>query len=67
MDRLTLPKRIPVPTESPYKKPLAVPPDPLPTWLSLPLEAKLPMVPAPKGAVVLYTTNLGEKVSQFNI
>ncbi len=39
-----------------------IPPNPLPTWSALPLDAKLPMPPAPKNAVVLYTTNLGEKV-----
>ena len=44
-----------------------IPPNPLPTWVTLPMESKLPMLPGPKGAVVLYTTNLGEKVRTKNV
>ena len=43
--------------------PSGIPPDPLPVWANLPLDAKLPMLPAPKGAVKLYTTDICDKVS----
>ena len=35
--------------------------DPLPKWLVLPLDAKLPLVPGPQN-LQLHTTKLGEKV-----
>ncbi|XP_025100757.1 fibrous sheath-interacting protein 2-like [Pomacea canaliculata] len=34
--------------------------DPLPVWSKLPLDAKLPVVPSPRGSYTLYTTHVGE-------
>ena len=69
MDRLTLPKRQPA-TEGGsslnamiLNPPAGVPPSPLPTWAALSYDSKLPMIPGPKGAVKLFTTKMGERVS----
>ena len=40
--------------------------DGLPVWPTLSLDAKLPMMPSPKGSVFLHTTKLGEPVSIFS-
>ena len=40
-----------------------LPTNSLPTWDSLPLDHKLPMISGPKGTVKLFTTKLGERVS----
>ena len=72
MNRLTLPKRPVGPgvveSEMTGKSGVCpgIPPNPLPTWATLPLDAKLPMIPGPKKAVTLYTTNMGEKVCPFH-
>lgn len=62
---LTLPKRLQM-AEGDFagiKRPKAgVPPSALPGWMSLPLDAKLPMLPGPKGAIVLCSTKIGEPV-----
>ena len=43
------------------KSPISMPP--IPAWmLNTPMYSKLPMIPAPKGKITLYTTGLGEKV-----
>ena len=43
------------------KSPISMPP--IPAWmLNTPMYSKLPMLPAPKGKITLYTTGLGEKV-----
>lgn len=70
MDRLTLPKRQgTISTNGELSSSLGratsatgVPPNPLPIWEALPLDSKLPMIPGPKGATVLYTTNIGEQI-----
>ena len=71
MDRLTLPKRQPA-TEGEsslntmlLNAPPGLPPDPLPTWAALSYDSKLPMILGPKGAVNLFTTDLGERVSIY--
>ncbi|KAL3842347.1 hypothetical protein ACJMK2_020373, partial [Sinanodonta woodiana] len=47
-------------TKSPPKPTCLPAGDALPIWESLPLDAKLPMLPNPKGTVILCTTKLGE-------
>ncbi|XP_071790337.1 uncharacterized protein [Asterias amurensis] len=43
------------------KSPISMPP--IPAWmLNTPMYSKLPMIPAPKGKITLYTTGLGEKL-----
>lgn len=66
MERLSLPRRNYQAVEadkSPPKCRAELPKDPLPTWVTLPMDAKLPMLSGPKKSVMLYTTNVGEKVS----
>ena len=41
--------------------------DGLPSWSTLPLDAKFPMVPNPKGSVVFCTTKLCDSVSNLSI
>ena len=46
------------------KSPIPMPS--IPAWmLNTPMYSKLPMIPAPKGKITLYTTGLGEKVSRY--
>ena len=62
IERLAVPKRRQPFSDGEVVNMSGLPPDPLPTWTTLPLDYKLPMIPGPKGAVSLFTTNLGEKV-----
>lgn len=39
--------------------------DILPVWAKIPLDAKLPMMTIPKGAVAFCTTKVGEPVSRL--
>lgn len=66
MDRVTLPKvvhKVQLDEEPDIVRRASIPAgETLPAWEHIPLDSKFPMIPAPRGTVVLATTELCHRV-----